>query len=171
MSERKAYAQTIVEKHPKQRDRPEITFKVGEVEYPDRDDSLVILVRIANTQVKRVMVDTGSSIDVLYLDAFQKLGLTEKGLTPMTSALTGFMGDSFSPPGTTTMPITIGEEPRSKTLMVMFMVVSLSSMYNIILGRSNLNKLRVVIFTYHRAMQFLTWAVFEEVRSDPRESR
>ena len=71
------------------------------------------------------MVDTGSFVNILYFDAFQKLSLVEKDLTPMTLALTRFTRDSISPVGTTTLPITIGEEPRSKTMMITFMVDNL----------------------------------------------
>ncbi|RWW81145.1 hypothetical protein BHE74_00010483 [Ensete ventricosum] len=60
VSGRKAYAQAVVEKHPRQKDEPEITFEASETEYPDHDDSLVVSVRIANARVKRVMIDTGS---------------------------------------------------------------------------------------------------------------
>ena len=95
---------------------------------------MVISIRIANARVKRVMVDTGRSTDVLYLDAFKKLGLTKEDLTLIASALTGFTGDSISPLGTTILPITIGEEPRAKIIMTTFMVVDLPSTYNIILG-------------------------------------
>lgn len=95
------------------------------------------------------MVDTGSFADVLYLDAFQKLSLIEKDLTLMTLAFIGFIEDSISPLGNTTMPITVGEEPRSKTLMVTFMVVNLPLAYNVIPGRRTLNKLRAIVSTYH----------------------
>lgn len=76
----------------------------------------------------------------------------------MSSALIEFMRDSISSLGTTTMLVNIGEEPRYKTLMVTFMVVNLPSAYNVILGRPTLNKLRMVVSTYHRAMKFLTRA-------------
>lgn len=117
------------------------------------------------------MVDIGSLVDVLYLDAFQKLGMIEKDLTPMASTLIGFTRDSISPLGTTTLSITIAEEPRSKIVIVTFMVVRPPSAYNVILSCLTLNKLRVVISTYHRTMEFLTQARTREVRSDPRESR
>ncbi|RRT68345.1 hypothetical protein B296_00012515 [Ensete ventricosum] len=44
----------------------------------------------------------------------------------------------------TTLLVVIGEEPRSKTLMISFIVVRLPSTYNTIIGRSTLNKLRDV---------------------------
>uniref|UniRef100_A0A804L6Z0 Uncharacterized protein n=1 Tax=Musa acuminata subsp. malaccensis TaxID=214687 RepID=A0A804L6Z0_MUSAM len=98
---RKAYAHSMVEKRPRPELEPDITFMAGEVEHSHHDDALVISIHIANARVKRVMVDTGSPADILYFDAFKRLGLTEGDLTPMTSALTGFIGDSISPLGTT----------------------------------------------------------------------
>ena len=72
------------------------------------------------------MIDIGSSADVLYLDAFQKLGLTKESLKPICSTLTGFTGDSVSPLGTTTLPLTLGAPPRTKTVMSTFLVVGSS---------------------------------------------
>ncbi|RRT76226.1 hypothetical protein B296_00019256 [Ensete ventricosum] len=56
-------------------------------------------------------------------------------------------------------------------LMVSFLVVKLFSAYNAILGHPTLNKLRVVIFTYHRTLKFPTSVRVGEARSDPRESK
>nr|XP_009412846.1 PREDICTED: uncharacterized protein LOC103994237 [Musa acuminata subsp. malaccensis] len=117
---RKSYARSMVEKRPRPELEPEISFGAEEVECSHHDDTLVISIQIANARVKRVMVDTGSSADVLYLDAFKKLDLSTEDLIPMSSALTGFTGDSISPLGTTTLPVTIGEEPRTKTIMTTF---------------------------------------------------
>ncbi|XP_064979403.1 uncharacterized protein LOC135620407 [Musa acuminata AAA Group] len=117
------------------------------------------------------MIDAGSSVNVLYLNAFEMLGLTKEELTPMASALTRFTGDSISLLGTTILPVTIGEEPKAKTIMTTFMVVGLPSTYNVIFGRPTLNKLKAVVSTYHRAIKFLTWAGIGESRSDPGESR
>ncbi|RWW04418.1 hypothetical protein BHE74_00000737 [Ensete ventricosum] len=152
----RAYARAAIEKHPRQREEPEIVFREGEVEYPDHNNTLVVSVRIANAMVKRVMVDIGSSADVLYFDAFQKLSLIKKDLNPMASTLIGFIEDSIYPLGTTTLSITIRKEHRSKTVMVIVMVVGLPSAYNVILDRLTLNKLRVVISTCHQTMKFST---------------
>ncbi|XP_064950522.1 uncharacterized protein LOC135604801 [Musa acuminata AAA Group] len=159
------------EKCPRPELKPEITFGAGEVKCSHHDDALVIFIRIAKAQVKRVMIDTRSSADVLYLDAFKKLSLTKEDLTPMVSTLTRFMRDFISPLETTILPITIGEELRAKTIMTTFMVIDLPSAYNVILGRSMLNKLKAVVSTYHRAIKFPTSAGIGESRSDPIESR
>ncbi|RZR74738.1 hypothetical protein BHM03_00042322 [Ensete ventricosum] len=89
----KAYARVIMEKCPKRKDEPEITFKTKEIEYLNRKDAMVASISIANARVKRVMIDTRSSVDVLYFDAFQKLRLTITDLSSMSSTLTGFTCD------------------------------------------------------------------------------
>ncbi|RZR82611.1 hypothetical protein BHM03_00009063 [Ensete ventricosum] len=113
----------------------EITFRSGKEEYSDHDDALVISARIANARVRWIMIDIGSSTNILYFDVFQKLGMIDKDLVPMTSTLTRFTGDAIAPLGVTTLPVTIKEEPRTKMLMVSFMVVKLPSAYNTIIGR------------------------------------
>ncbi|RWV85380.1 hypothetical protein GW17_00052830, partial [Ensete ventricosum] len=72
-------------------------------------------------------------------------------------------GDSVSPIGTTVLPVTIGQEPRSKILLVSFIVVALPSTYNAIIGRPTLNKLRAVVSMYHRIIKFSTRAGVGEV--------
>ncbi|RZR92259.1 hypothetical protein BHM03_00020504 [Ensete ventricosum] len=104
------------------------------------------------------MIDTGSSADILYKDAFKKLRLTTADLSPMSSALTGFIRDSIAPLGTTVLLVTLGQEPQPKTLMVTFMVVGLPTAYNIILRRSTLNRLKAIVSTYHRTIKFPTRA-------------
>ncbi|RWV91700.1 hypothetical protein GW17_00045990, partial [Ensete ventricosum] len=170
-SARKAYVRSEAGKRSLHHEDLDVTFRSEGEEHSSHDDALVISIRMANAYVKRVMIDTGSSADILYFDAFRRLGLTDLDLTPLTSTLTGFTGDSVSPLGTTTIPVTFGGEPRSKTLLVSFMVVKLPSAYNAIIGRPTLNRLRTVVSTYHRILKFPTRVGVSEVRSDPRESR
>ncbi|RRT50033.1 hypothetical protein B296_00012010 [Ensete ventricosum] len=63
------------------------------------------------------MVDTNSSVDILYKDAFQKLGLTMTDLSPLSSTLTGFIGASIAPLEMIVLLVTLSQEPRSKTLV------------------------------------------------------
>ncbi|RWW24909.1 hypothetical protein GW17_00010777 [Ensete ventricosum] len=89
----------------------------------------------------------------------------------MTSILTGFTGYARAPMGIVTLRIIIGEEPRTKTLMVSFMMIKLPLTYNVSIGQTNLNKLKAVVSKYHRSIKFPTSVGVGEAKSNPRESR
>ncbi|XP_065036622.1 uncharacterized protein LOC135672095 [Musa acuminata AAA Group] len=171
MSGRKAYACSARIDAPQCGPDPKVAFPPEDVQPLEHDDALVIMARIANAQVRRIMINTGSSADVLYLDAFQKLGLTKGSLKPICSVLTGFTDDSISPLGTVTLPLTLGAPPRTKTVMSTFLVVDLPAAYNAILGRPTLNKIRAVVSTYHQTVKFPTPTGTGKVWGSPRESR
>jgi hypothetical protein len=76
------------------------------------DDALVITMNIADFTTRRVMVDNGSSADILYLPAYQQMKLDKEKLRPMGAPLVGFTGDKVYLVGIVTLPITIGTYPK-----------------------------------------------------------
>ena len=73
-------------------DEPTISFTNKEAEriHHLHDDTIVITLLIADYMTKRVLVDNGSSIDILYYPAFQKMRQGRDQLRPVCSPLIGF---------------------------------------------------------------------------------
>ena len=73
-------------------DREPITFNDNDLEgtIQPHDDALVVTARINGFIVKRVMVDQGSGVDVMYSDLFKGLGLKNADLSKYDTPLVGF---------------------------------------------------------------------------------
>ena len=76
------------------------------------NDPLVIMLNIEGFNTKRILVDNGSSADIIYLPAFQQLKLDPKRLRPFESPFVSFSGDRVYPKGIVTLTITMGTYPR-----------------------------------------------------------
>ena len=98
------------------------------------DDALVISVRVGDYNVHRMLVDNGSSADILYYPAFQQMGVDRARLIPTNALLVGFGGIRVLPLGAITLPVTVGDYPQQITKDVTFLVVDCSFAYNGILG-------------------------------------
>ena len=72
------------------------------------NDSLVIMLNIEGFNAKRILVDNGSSVDIIYLSAFQQLKLDPKRLCPFESPFINFNGDRVYPKGIVTLTVTVG---------------------------------------------------------------
>ena len=104
------------------------------------DDPLVIMILIEGFNTRRVLVDNGSSADIIYLSAFQQLKLDQRRLRPFDSPLVSFSGDKVYPKGIVTLTVTAGSHPFQVTNMHNFLVVDSPSSYNVIIGRPTLNR-------------------------------
>ena len=79
------------------------------------NNPLVIMLNIEGFNTKRILVDNGSSIDIIYFPTFQQLRLDEKRLRPFRSAFVSFSGDRVYPKGIITLTVTVGTHPRQLT--------------------------------------------------------
>ena len=62
--------------------------KIGTIQ--PHDDALMITLQIWGYDVKKVMVDQGSTAEIMYLDLYNGLNLKAKDLTPSSSPLVSF---------------------------------------------------------------------------------
>ena len=75
------------------------------------DDALVVSVRVEDYNVHRMLVNNGSSTDILYYPAFQQMGIDRARLIPMNAPLVGFGGTRVFPLGAVTLSVTVGNYP------------------------------------------------------------
>ncbi|XP_050259739.1 uncharacterized protein LOC126704771 [Quercus robur] len=130
------------------------------------NDPLVIVLNIEGFNTRRILVDNGSSADIIYLPAFQQLKLDPKKLRPFDSPLVSFSGDRVYPRGIVTLTVTAGTYPLQLTKQVDFLVVDCPSSYNIIIGRPTLNKWKAATSTYCLKVKFPTDDGVGEVKGD-----
>ncbi|VFQ69026.1 unnamed protein product [Cuscuta campestris] len=147
-SQRKNWARSLhvavvsLESHGKQARREPITFTDRDLPRTggDHNDPLVISMDINGADVARVLVDTRSSVNVLYLDAFKKLKLDRSMLRPLQTPLSGFTGASIEAEGQITLPVTLGSGNKTVTKQMRFVVVDIKCVHNAILGRPGINQ-------------------------------
>ncbi|KAL2230962.1 UNVERIFIED_CONTAM: Retrovirus-related Pol polyprotein from transposon [Sesamum indicum] len=144
----------------------EITFRTKDVvgKAGSQNDPMVIRLDIANFTVRKVLIDNGSSADIILRDVVIKMGLENAQLELVRTPLVGFGGTEIVPLGTLDLPVSMGEEPRRKTLMIKFLVVDTPFAYNVILGRPGLNAFREIVSTYHLKVKFPTKAGVDKRR-------
>ena len=63
------------------------------------DDALVVTLTIANHAIHRILVDNGSSVDILYWLVFQQMGIDRDRIKPFGSPLVGFGEEQVYPMG------------------------------------------------------------------------
>ena len=150
-----------------------ITFYDSDLEgcqHP-HDDPLVVRAIVANKTVHRVLVDNGSSADIIFASAFDKMGIGRERLEPVNTHLRGFSGEKVLPLGSIQLVLTLGEPPYQATTTARFLIVDAPSAYNMLLGRPSLNAIKVIPSAYHMMIKFLTVYGVGMVRGDQRVAR
>ncbi|GAU49214.1 hypothetical protein TSUD_369830 [Trifolium subterraneum] len=83
---------------------------------------LLIRAKMANFDVRRILVDQGSSCDIIFSGLFKVLQLTEENLVPYVgSDLQGFNGSTTKPWGYVDLIVTFGENKAMKSVKVKFL--------------------------------------------------
>ncbi|KAL0645841.1 hypothetical protein Bca4012_044132 [Brassica carinata] len=152
-------------KHGLEADKPkrlllgmdEISFTTKEQEkvLTPHHDALVISLTVANCLVKRILVDNGSSSNIIFHATYKDLGLEEIALTRRIPPLIGFSGEVEQIAGEVTLPV-YAEGVNTSTK---FLVVGCDSSYNMILGRPWIHGMAAVPSTLHQMVKFpAPWA-------------
>ena len=76
------------------------------------DDALVVSIWIEDYNMHKVLVDNGSSTDILYYLAFQQMGIGRERLIPTNTPLFDFGGIRVLPLGAITLSVVVGDYPQ-----------------------------------------------------------
>ncbi|XP_029150073.2 uncharacterized protein [Arachis hypogaea] len=149
-------------------DLPTISFtkEDGQGIAPGHDDLVVITMILTNAHLHRTLVDQGSTANILFKPAFDKLGVDEKELRAYPDTLYGLGDTLIKPLGFIPLHTTFGKGIKSKTLSIDLIVVDVGSAYNALIGRTTLNRLRAVVSTLHLCLKFPTLEGIATIRGD-----
>ena len=147
---------------------PDIVFSKKNahgIKWP-HNDALVIMLTMEEFNIHQVLVDNGSSADIIYLLAFQQMKLSKERLRPFTSLLVSFTEDRVISRVVVKLTIIAGTYLAQVCKKIDFFMVDCPSMYNVILGRLMLNKLKAGTSTYYLKVKFPTAHSIREIRGD-----
>ncbi|XP_062118774.1 uncharacterized protein LOC133832448 [Humulus lupulus] len=101
------------------------------------DDPLVISLQVDHCQLGRVLIDGGSGVDILFWEAFQKMGLEENQIRPSTTPILGFNSQRVYPKGVVRLTVVAAE----RALLVDFLIIDSTTSYNAIMGRNWIHRM------------------------------
>ena len=100
--------------------------------------------------MKRIMVDQGSGVEIMYPDLYKGLNLKPEDLTAYDSPLVSFNGKVVIPKGQIRLPVQVGSE----MVEVDFIVVEVYSPYTVIVARPWLHALGAVFSTLNQKVKY-----------------
>lgn len=133
-------------------DNHQITFSSADTRgiHMPHNDPLLIDIGIGQCQVTKVLIDTGSSVDLIFRDTLDKMGVDLWDMKPSSRTLTGFNGASEQMLGTIRLPVYAGDIVRTVKLSV----IRAKAPYNAILSTPWLHLMKAVPSTYHQCVKF-----------------
>ena len=123
------------------------------------DNALVVTLKIGGYDVKRVLVDQGSAVEIMYPDLYKGLNLKPNDLTTYDSPLISFEGKTVIPRGQIRLPI----QTESEVVEVDFIVVNAYSPYTAIVARPSLHVLGAVSSTLHQKVKYPSEGQVKEI--------
>jgi hypothetical protein len=116
-------------------------------------DAMVINCSVAGWDLHKVLVDNGSQADIIFLHAFDRMGISHSLLKPSDNPLYGFGGKGTFPVGKIELPLSFGVAPNARSEQVTFDIVDMVYPYNAIMARGSINKFEAAIHGLYLCMK------------------
>ncbi|GAV58422.1 LOW QUALITY PROTEIN: hypothetical protein CFOL_v3_01956, partial [Cephalotus follicularis] len=121
-----------------QQPRGDEVISFSEVDYEGvrlpRDDPVVMTLLVELFTMKRILIDSESSADILYKHAFD-LRIPADQLRPVKTPLIGFVREMVHSLGSIDLLVVAGTAPHQTQVHMTFLVVDTTSPYNAIIGQ------------------------------------
>jgi hypothetical protein len=97
--------------------------------------ALVMAPQVGGYSLTKVLMDGGSSINILYYDTLRRMGLSDKDLSPSTTVFHGIVpGKSAYPVGRVRLDVAFGSDDNYRYESLSFEVVKIKSPYHALFG-------------------------------------
>ena len=116
-----------------------------EVEHPDHYRPLYLMATINGVQVKRALIDTRASLNLIALSTLEAVGLTGKKILGAPMKITGFGGSVESIEGYVQLALRVGPI----VALTRFHVINFEVSYHVLLGRPWFHNYCLIPSTYH----------------------
>jgi hypothetical protein len=114
---------------------------------------MVIYCVIKGFLVHNVLVDIGSTTDIVFAKAFWQMQESENKIHDATHPLCGFGGRHIVALGKITMSVTFGYVHNTRTEQVVFDIVDMEYPYNAIIGRGTINAFEEILHLAYLCMK------------------
>nr|GEW85724.1 reverse transcriptase domain-containing protein [Tanacetum cinerariifolium] len=125
------------------------------------EEALVVEGKVEGYLVRRIHVDEGASIEIMFEQCFNMLHPSIRArLVETQTTVLGFSREQVKHLGKIKLDVCFGGSGMCQREIMKFTIISTPSPYNIILGRLGLKQLRSITSTIHGMMKFLTlWGI------------
>ena len=114
------------------------------------NDYFLVNIGISDCTVTKVLVDTDSTVDLIFKSTLVKMGISLDDMKPFVRSLTGFNGSTKTMLGT--IRLRVYTEGIAKN--VKFSVIDVRAPYNEILGMPWIHAMKAIPSTYHQCIKF-----------------
>jgi hypothetical protein len=116
---------------------------------------MVINCSVASWDLHKVLVDNGSQANIIFLHAFDRMGISHSLLKPLDNPLYDFGGKGTFPIGKIELPLSFGVALNARSEKVTFDIIDMVYPYNTIMGRGSINKFEAAIHELYLCMKIL----------------
>ncbi|KAK8944955.1 hypothetical protein KSP39_PZI008120 [Platanthera zijinensis] len=130
-------------------------------------DALVIQAAIEGFTVSRILVDNGSSVNVVFKKAFDGMKVEPMRVLASDGPLFGFSGERKEVKGGVGLQVKLGGTSRNYR----FVIIDAQSSYNAIFGRPLISAFRCVPSSLHQCLKFNLEGTQIRIKGDSRIAR